>query len=772
MSLGLAAGVMLMLFVVDELSFDNFHKKRDRIYKVVTASPDGGMETNAWPVARKLESEFPEVEAAVYTKRGPSSMMVNYEGNRYSHDFFYADENFFKLFTFKFTEGDPERALAIPFSIVITEKIKERYFGNEVILGKTITLRDSIDFIISGVIKNVPRQSHMQFEMLASFSTYQALFPGFSFSEGWGNFNVRNYILLEEGADAEVVKSKTRDLYRDNIGEWMNEMGVDFSVDLISLNDVYLESGIGNGFGPSGSKDQLKMVSIIGLFIILLACINFVNITTARSVYRAREVGIRKLAGSSKISLFWQFLSEAFLLTILSFILALLTIELTLPLFNNLMGKSYQFSSLFELEIGIGILTLILLMTITAGYYPAIVLSNLGTSEAIKGRVQNSAHGIQLRRGLVIAQFSISATLVLGTLIIVHQLNYMRNQDLGFNKDQILVVDATNAPIGISPEVFKTMAQGINSIETISFTNALPGRPGWQGQWAFPDVMSNENHVDTEYMAIDENYLDALGITLIAGNNFDLNNPAELQDGLIINESTVEAMGWSSAQDALGKRIVSPSQYPEGTVIGVVKDYHGQGLQHEIWPKAMDYSSDKYGRYFAVKFKTGNTSQLISSVKNQWSEIYSDYDFDYFFLNQDFDRQYKAEDRLMTVFVLFALIGIIIACIGLLGMVTFMLNTRMKEISIRKVHGASVPGITVLLSKEFLILVILANLIVLGPAWYFGKNWLNNFAYHTTLSPALFMVNFIIMLSLAFMTVSFQIFKASLINPVRLLRND
>ena len=324
MSLGLAAGVLLLLFVLDELSFDKFHENRIRIYKVVTASSSGGMETNAWPVARKLESELPEVEAAVYTRRGPSSMMINYEGNRYSHELFYADNNFFKLFTFEFTEGDPGRALANPFSIVITESIKDRYFGNDVVLGKTLTLRDTIDFTVSGVIKNIPKQSHIQFELLASFASYQVLSPGFSFSEGWGNFNVRNYILLEEGADAISLKSKISELYRDNIGEWMDDMGVDLSVELISLNDVYLESEFGNGFGPKGSKDQLKLVSVIGLFIILLACINFVNISTARSVYRAREVGIRKLAGSSKSSLFWQFISEAFLLTIFSFILTLL----------------------------------------------------------------------------------------------------------------------------------------------------------------------------------------------------------------------------------------------------------------------------------------------------------------------------------------------------------------------------------------------------------------------------------------------------------------
>jgi putative ABC transport system permease protein len=772
MSIGLAAGILLVMFIMDELSYDKFHEKSDRIYKVVTTSEDGGLETNAWPVAKKIEDEIPEVEATTYSKKAHSSMMVSHEGKRYQHDLFYADNNFFKIFSFNFLQGSAQTSLKNPYSIVITKEIKDRYFPNEIVLGRTLTLRDTIDFTITGVIETVPSQSHIQFDMLASFATYEKLTPSFSYSEGWGNFNVINYALLAEGADIEQVRYKVSNIYRDNIGDWMKELGVDFQVGLVPLKDVYLKSSLSNSFGPSGSIEQLKMVGVIGIFIVLLACINFVNITTARSVYRAREIGIRKLSGSSKSMLFGQFISETFLLVMASLLFALLIIELSLPLFNELIEKNYQFNSIFSFEVVAGTAGLVLFMTLAAGFYPAIILSGMKSAEAIKGKVQTSKRGVQLRRMLVIAQFGISASLVLGTIIIIYQLNFMRDQDLGFSKDQVLVVDVKNVPRSVHLDILKNKLSSLGSVQSVSLTNALPGKPGWQGQWAYRGDIESNDPVDTEYMAIDENYIQTLDLELVAGRNFNLNNPAELASGLIINESTVYAMGWLNAKDAIGKNIVSPSKLPEGTVIGVIKDYHGLGLQHKIWPKAMDFSSDQYGIYYAIRFTTGNTSELLEQVQNEWHNVYSDHGFDYFFLDQEFEKQYRAEDRLVTLFALFAVIGIIIACIGLLGMVSFMVNTRIKEISIRKIHGASVNQITGLLSKEFMFLVVISNLVVIGPVWYFAKEWLNDFAYHTNISPSIFMINLGIMVVLAFLTVSIQIIRAAMSNPAQLLHDD
>jgi len=772
LSLGLTVGVLILLFVTDELAYDKFHHKADRIYKITTANPKGGgMETNAWPVAYKLYTEFPEVEAVVYTRKARSNLMVNYEGNRYEHNVFYAGEDFFKIFSFNLIEGDPETALKNPFSIVITEAMKRRYFSSDIVLGKTITLRDSLEFTITGVADNIPTQSHIQFDMLASFTTYEKL-GWFSYSEGWGNFNVRNYMLLKEGANINDINGKAAGLYMDNVGDWLKEMGMEFYVNFIPLNEIYLKSDMPNGFGPKSSIKQVYLVSAIAIFVILLACINFVNLTTARSVYRAKEVGIRKIVGSTRSALFWQFMSEAFILTLIAFCSVAILVDFTLPFFNKLMGKTYELQSLFNTNVLLGLFILIIIVSILAGFYPAMVLSGYKPAEVLKGRMQSSAKGVRLRRSLVVFQFSISGGLVLATLVVLNQLDYMRNQDLGFDKEQILVMDATRVPGSASHDGFKNSLKSLSGVENVSFTNALPGRPGWQGQWAYPEIIEETNQIDTEYMAIDENYISTLGLNLIAGRNFDLNNKSELEDGLIINETAVREMGWQTPENAIGKKIVSPSQRPAGIVIGVVKDYHGLGLQKHIWAKAMDYSSQEYGRYYAVRFSTGQTSDLISNAKRLWSDNLGDYQFEYFFLDQDFDRQYRSEERLMQVFIIFAVLTIIIAGVGLLGLISFIVLSRIKEIGIRKVLGANVLSIARLLSKEFVLLVLVANLITFPLVWHFGNNWLNDFAYHVDINPVIFLITFCITLFMAIATVIVQTIKAGSMNPVDVLKAE
>lgn len=773
LSIGLSVAVLILLFVTDELGFDKFHEKGDRIFKIVTANGEGGgMETNAWPVAHKLVNEYPEVEAVVYTRRAPASFKVNYEGKRYEHNTFYAGEHFFNIFTFPLTEGDAQTALKDPYSIVITEKVKHQYFGGALALGKTIMIQDTLEFIVTGVVGDVPTQSHIQFEMLASFATHEKLTSWYSYSEGWGNFDVRNYMLLKDGVSLAGIQEKAHNMYMETVGEWLEEMGMEFYVEFIPLENIYLKSNYHNGLGPNGSIDQVYLVSAIAIFIVLLACINFINITTARSVYRAKEVGLRKIVGSSRSALFWQFLSESFIITLMAFASVALVVDLLLPLFNQLMGKTYLFGSLLTLPMFIGTLSLLLIVTLLSGLYPAKVISAFKPVDVLKGKLKSGTAGVRLRRVLVVFQFVVSAGLVLGTLIVLDQLDYMRNQNLGFDKEQILVIDVTGIPNVHSPATFKNLLKQNSSVTEVSLTNALPGRPGWQGQWAYPEGSAEGEQVDTEYMAIDENYIDVLGLKLLAGRNFDLERVDELENGVIINETSVKEMGWETPENAIGKTITSPSKHPEGTVIGVVKDYHGLGLQDDIWAKVMDYNSEKYGRYYAIRFETGNVSGLIATIKQNWNEQFKDYDFDYFFLDQDFDRQYKSEERLMNVFIIFAIITVVIAGIGLLGLVSFMIVSRTKEIGIRKVLGADIMSINKMLSKEFIVLVIIGNLIAMPLIWYLASDWLNNFAYHTQLTPILFISTLLITVTSAMLIVSIQTNNAARQNPVDAIRTE
>lgn len=769
LSLGLSVGALIMLFVMDEVSFDNFHTKKDRIYKVVTASTEGGMATNAWPIGYKLRTEFPEVESVVYAKNAPSQFKVNHKDKRYDHTIFYASKEFFDIFSFEMVAGDAQKALEAPFTAVITESLEDVYFDGNA-LGKTLTIADTLDFKITGVTKDIPKNSHIQYDILISFPTFGKL-DWFSYTEGWGNFNVINYILLKEGTNPDELRAKIKGLYNENIGDWLDKMGVSLQSEITPMKQVYLGETFWNQLGPNGSMKRVKTVALIAIFLILLACINYINLSTARSTYRAKEVGMKKVAGSSRGSIIGQFMTESFLLTLIAFVIAVLLIFSALPFFNELMDKKYDLTSFISFEFILGISALIVLISFASGYYPAWVISGLNPLNALAGKLGRTYKGLNLRKTLITFQFFISSGLVLATLLVISQIKYMRAKDLGFEKDQVLVINATDAPGGASREVLKESLQSIPGVYVVSHTNALPGRPGWLGQWAYPEKQEGEQ-VDTEYMAIDENYLDVLGLNLLAGKNFDPSRPVELEDGLIINESCVYEMGWQGPEDAIGHEIVSPSQRPQGTVIGVVKDYHGLGLQDHIWPQAMDYRARQYGRYLAIKYDTEQTYDLIKGIEKAWDQVYADYVLDYFFLDQDFERQYKKEEQLASVLSIFAIIILIVSATGLFGLISFVALSRTKEVGIRKTLGASISQIIFILSKEFMILVLVGNLIAVPLVWYYGQQWLNDFAFHTSIDPIIFIITLLVTALIAFITVSIQTYKTAKMNPVNALRYE
>ncbi len=768
LSLGLAVGGLILLYVIDERSFDDFHEKGDRIYKVVTAS-EGGMETNAWPIGHKLRTEFPEVESVLYTKNFPSNAKLNHKDKRYDQTIYYASQEFFDLFSFDLVSTDRNSTLTAPFTVVITESIEDNYFDGNA-LGKTLTLADTVDFKITGVVKNIPENSHIQFDILVSFPTIEKL-QWWSYTEGWGNFNARNYLLLKEGANPEALKLKVKNLYNENVGDWLDEMGISFTTELIPLKEVYLNETYWNSFGPKGSKKRVKTVTWIAAFLLLLACINYVNLSTARSAYRAKEVGMKKVVGSTRKSIIAQFMTESFLLTAIAFIIGLALMSAALPLFNELMDKRYTVGSFTTMNFILGVVILLVAVTIGSGFYPAWIISSLNPLNALSGKLGKTYQGLDLRKILITFQFFISSGLVIATLLVINQINYMRTQDLGFEKEQVLIINASDAPSGARRDVLKSKLESISGVFGVSHTNALPGRPGWLGQWAYPEKEGGEQ-VDTEYMAIDENFIDVLGLQLIAGRNFDLERPSELDAGLIINETCVEEMGWNGPQDAIGKKIVSPSQRPAGTVIGVVKDYHGLGLQDMIWPQAMDYRSYSYGKYFAIRYDTKVTYELTKEIQGAWDDVYGDYELEYFFLDDDFDRQYSEENQLAKVLTIFAIIILIVSSIGLFGLISFVALSRTKEVGIRKTMGASIGQIILILSREFMILVLLGNLFVMPIVWYYGNEWLNDFAFHTSINPTIFIVAVLTTALIAFITVSIQTYKTAKMNPVNALRYE
>jgi putative ABC transport system permease protein len=720
-----------------------------------------------------LRKDFPEVEAVLYSQSA-SYLLVNFENKRIRERIHFASPEFLEIFTFPLVKGNAQKALVDPYSIVITEDMEKKYFKGEDALNKTLLLADSMQFVVTGVMKSIPSNSHIQLDMLVSFSTLtNVLNPQFDYNGGWGNINVRNYVLLKEGVDVNAFKAKAKMIYVERVGQEMKQWGVEAFVFFAPLKTLYLTAKNGNGLGALGSIDRIYLVSGIAMFVILLACINFINLTTARSVYRAKEVGLRKVVGSTRQGLIRQFLSESLVLTLMALLVAIAFTGLLLPLFNSLLAKTYTLSSLIQPEVLLGVTALILFVTALSGYYPAMVMSGMRPAEVLKGKIQSSTRGVQLRRALVVFQFVISVSLVLGTLIVLNQLQYMQKQDLGFAKDEIFVINAARAR-SVNPEgheTFKNEIKGLAMVDEVSYTNSVPGNQGWAGQVCFEEGKPSDESISVEYMAIDENYIKAMGLQLVAGRGFDRQREAELKDGLVLNETAVSMFGWASPEEAIGKKIASPSGYPQGEVIGVVKNYHQLGLQQNIGPMAMDYNP-RNSYLYAVRYKAADTQALIGELNKLWTKNFPGYDFNYFFLDQDFERQYQAEQRIAKVFGLFAIITIVIAVIGLLGLVSFMVASRTKEIGVRKVLGADVIHITAMLSKEFIILVAIANIIAFPLAWYFANQWLSGFANREEVNPVIFVITMFVALGITLTTISVQTIKAALTDPIKSLRYE
>lgn len=778
LALGLTAGILIMLFVLDELSYDQFHAQGDRLYRVNTVFQKGesdkgdANETNGWPIGKKLEQDYPEVEAVMYS-RNASFLLINHNDQRIRQNIHFATPEFFTLFSFPLVQGNKEQALTKPYAVVISESMQEKYFQGEAALNKTILVSDTLPLLVTGVMKDIPSNSHIQADMIISFATFQALEPGFSFDAGWGNINMRNYVLLKAGTHVEDFSAKIKNIYTQHVGEMLKQWGVTAYVELEPVKKLYLHTRAGNGMGPTGSIDRVYMLTGIAGFVILLACINFINLTTARSVYRSKEVGLRKVVGSTRKGLMAQFLSESLVMTVLALIISIAFIGLVLPTFNHLIGKSYHLQSLFNPVLAGGMVLLILIVALLAGYYPALVLSALRPAEVLKGKMQTSQRGVQLRRTLVVFQFVVSVVLVAGTLVVIDQLRYMQAQSLGFKIDQVVVLNTARARSAQADghETLRNALTQLPEVQSITFTNALPGTSGWRGQVAYPEGMAGERSVSVEYMAVDDHYLETLGLTLIAGANFDKQKPMELTNGLILNETAVQAFGWNTAEEAIGQKIDSPSGQPAGEVIGVVKDYHNYGLQEKIGPVAMDYAPEN-SYLFAIQYETTDTQAFMDKLATQWKTLFPGYDFNYFFLDESFARQYEREQRLANVLFLFAFITILIAVIGLLGLVSFMIVARTKEIGVRKIHGASTLSITKLLSKEFVMLVIVANLIAFPMVWYAAGSWLQRFAYHVPMRPLVLAATLAIAIVITLLVVSTQTIRAALSNPVESLRSE
>lgn len=765
LTVGMVAFFLIFLYVRFELSYDKMYSKADRIYRIVCdiKTPTETIHANqpSWAVPPHLAAELPEVEAAI--RVGMRDNWLVYQGDKQfaQEDVAFADSLFFQLFDLPLLKGDRRTALKEPNSVVLTEKTAKTFFGNADPMGQSLLLtRGKIHAKVTGVLKDLPDNSTITASMIVSIRTIGDR----GLDDQWGNYGPQAFVLLKPGASAASLEKKLPAFLEKLNGREMKENKMVPTLFLEKLRDIYLRST--RDGSKTGNISNVYIFSIIGMFILLIACINFINLTTARSADRAKEVGIRKVVGALKGQLARQFTGESVILCLIAYLFAVLLTALLIHPFNQVAGKIVSpgiFSESSDLLILLGIAVLI---GIAAGVYPALVLSSFQPVSVLKGRFATGTRGILLRKTLVIIQFTIATGLIIGTLVVYNQLNYMRSQDLGFNKAQKMVLDTRGDSARLT---LKQVVSELPGVVATSMAGAVPGG-GNNGAYSQIENVRGEMQVaNLDLYFVDFDYIPLMKMKMVAGRAFSRSFMTDTTNSMVLNEAAVKLFGYRSPQDAIGRKFDQWGR--KGTIIGVVRDFHFRSLQEVIKPLSIRIEPGGCDLLY-VEVNAGNIPATIARVEKNWKQMLPDKPFSYFFLEEFFDRQYRAEDRFGKLFLYFAALAIVISCLGLMGLASYSTIQRTKEIGVRKIVGATVGNIVFLLSKDFLKLVAWSFLIAAPLSWYFIKGWLDGFAYRIPVSWWIFVAAGGTALLVALATISFQAIKAAVTSPVKSLRSE
>ncbi len=781
LAVGVVCCVMIVLYVFDELSFDRYHEKAEQIYRV---GIDGFINNTSFqgvvtcsPMAEALVREFPEVTAATRI-RNFGFPVFRYGDKVYSEEkVFWVDQSFFDVFTVAFLRGDRETALGEPTTIVLTRSMAMKYFGDEDPIGKTLNADNRRDYLVTGVVDDPPRNSHFHYDFLASLSTVED-----SRSPIWVSNNYHTYFVLQEGASPEAVEEKFVELVKKYVGpqiqaaagislEQFFESGGEWGYFIQPLTDIHLRSHYEFELEPNGDIDYIYIFSVIAIGILLVACINFVNLATARSVNRAREVAIRKTVGSMRGQLIRQFLAETTMLSFIAVLIALVIVQFVLPAFNNITGKELAVpyhTSIFTIPALLGV---VLFIGILAGIYPAFFLASFEPAVVLKSETGGRARKSHLRNVLVVFQFTVSIVLIIGTFIVNRQLKYIQDKNLGFNKDQIVVVKKTD-DLGNQMRTFRQ--EILNNPRVVNATNTgnLIGDSFGNTAFSLAGESGEEAHLLWTYFT-DPYFADTYEIEMAAGRYFEEGRQAD-QQAVIINETAVKKLG---LEDPVGRQIVAMGPTPEQsqtlTIIGVMKDFHFESLHFQIRSLVvLPYGPDSRGRVISVRIKSEGIRETLAFLESTWRKFAGNQAFEYEFFDDHFAKIYRAEERTGQIFFAFSILAIIIASLGLFGMAAFISEKRTKEIGIRKVLGATESKIVFLLSRQFTKWVILSNLIAWPVAYYFMHSWIQRFAFRPGISVWSFLSASLIVLGIALLTVSYQTIRAARSDPVELLRYE
>jgi putative ABC transport system permease protein len=784
LALAMACSLLIYLFVKDELSYDRYNTKADRIYRVTRnfLSPDGSVNLHlgnvAPPFGPLLKNDFTEFEEVVRTLQ--TRFLVAYQENgeekkSFNEDnTFYVEPEIFNVFTIPVIEGHSDKSLRDPFSVMLSEKTAKKYFGNESAVGNTLKVANTFDVTVSGVYKDFPKQSHWHPDLLVSFSTLNdsTIYGRRGLETNWGNNSFGTYILAKEPFDAKKIESQFPSFVDKHMGPSAGDRNAPMpstwtTLFLQKLTDIHLRSHLDSEVEANGNITNVYMMSVIALFIVLIACFNFVNLSTARATKRAKEVGLRKVVGAFKTQLVSQYLSESVLISIFALIISTGITFISIGWLNSFTGKSLDFNIIRDWPLTIGIISFAIVVGLLAGVYPAFVISGFKPALILKGQQSKGKSG--LRKFLVVSQFAISIVLIIATMVTFKQLQYLNDQELGYNKEQVITLryfsDLAPNYDAFYNELFKH-----SSIKNAGRSNLIPtGRLlNSQGtaQIQKGDSLENTNVV-IKSVYVDHNFLDTYEIELVAGRSFSKEIPTDDSLAFVLNEASVKMIGLTP-EEILSKEF----QYGgiKGRVVGIVKDFHFESLHEKIGPVV--FQARPFFSRLSVKLSGSDLQQGISHLEKTWKDFIPHRPFEYNFLSTQYQQLYDAEQKQGRLFTIFSCLAILIACLGLLGLATFNTLQRVKEIGVRKVLGASVFSIVQLLSREIIVLIIIANIIAWPIAWYFMGKWLDSFAYKVDINLSLYALAAIVAVLIGLVTVSTQTIKAAMRNPANTLRYE
>lgn len=778
---GLAAGLICFAFIAvwitDELSYDRFNKHYNRIVRVTgIAKTESGITESAVssaPMAKALKDDYPEVENTVrFDMRGE---IVRLKDKQLFEDaILVTDPSFFEVFSFQLTRGDVATALREPYSIVLTKSAAKKYFGDQDPLGQTLTINmfDSTgmgaQYTVTGIMPDAPKNAHFTFNMLASFKTAEVANPDILTVDGWGDASYYTYLLLKEGVDHEKFSQKISQFYGKYIGERFEIWRKIYFYKLQPLSDIHLKSNLQYEIAANGNMTNVYIFSTVGFLILLLAGINYMNLATARSVSRVKEVGVRKVVGAARSQLVIQYLTEAIVTALIALLIALVGCYILQPLYSQLTGKSFSpFGSPWIL-VSLALITI--LLGALSGIYPALVISGFKPAGVLKGSFKTGSQGVFLRKTLLVSQFVITIILVSGIIVINTQMSYIKGKDLGYNKDALFFLRVNgNTEVINGYNAFRNEVLSNPSISGISISNSLLIGGLGSGGSATVDALGNPIQVSTSRLRVDGDFLGVHEIKLLAGRNFSPNAMADTIRQIILNERAVKNFGWKDPQTAIGKPFGMGNQ--KGIVIGVVNDFHFNSLQQAIEPLAIYPIAERFSR-ITLKIDMANAAESVSWIERTWKKHFQAALFDYDFMDRQIGEQYAEEERFSKIFLYFSVLSILIACLGLYGLTAYSVSQKVKEIGVRKVLGATVSNLALRLSGNFFKLILLAFIIAVPVAWYILNNWLTDFAYRVKISWWMFVAAGSLVFVIAIITVSFRVLRAAAASPIKSLRTE